>query len=172
LDVPSALAQAQQILKFESTLCPAGHNLFLDTSSMSNLWTFIRDNWALILLVSTSGLALLLPSLRKGGGAGLSATEAVQAMNREKAVVVDVCSAEEFAQGHIKGARHIPLDELEQKLPAVVKNKAIPVIVACQTGRRANRGVAIARKLGYDKAQALVGGLRAWRDANLPTEKA
>lgn len=139
---------------------------------MSNLWTFIRDNWALILLVSTSGLALMLPSMRKGGGGGLSASEAVLVMNREKAVVVDVCSSEEFAQGHVKGARHIALDELEQKLPAVVKNKAIPVIVVCQTGRRAHRAVAIARKLGYEKAQALTGGLRAWRDANLPTEKA
>ena len=139
---------------------------------MSNLWTFILDNWALILLVSTSGLALMLPTMRKGGGAGLTASEAVQVMNREKAVVVDVCSAEEFAQGHVKGARHIALDDLEQKLPAVVKNKATPVIVVCQTGRRSNRGVAIARKLGYDKAQALSGGLRAWRDANLPTEKA
>jgi rhodanese-related sulfurtransferase len=42
----------------------------------------------------------------------------------------------------------------------------------CATGGRAQRAAATAKKLGYEKAQGLAGGLKAWKDANLPVEKA
>jgi rhodanese-related sulfurtransferase len=93
-------------------------------------------------------------------------------INREKAVVIDVCEPEEFAQGHVVGAKNIPLAQLEAQLPQAVKNKSTPVIVVCQVGGRASRGAAQAQKLGYERAQALAGGLKAWREASLPVEKA
>ena len=96
----------------------------------------------------------------------------MQLINREKAVVIDVCEANEFAAGHVGGAKNIPLNQLEEKLPAAVKNKALPVILVCQSGARSNRAVAIAKKLGYEQARSLGGGLGAWRTANLPIEKA
>ncbi|GAA6140199.1 hypothetical protein NBRC116584_00170 [Hydrogenophaga sp. 5NK40-0174] len=93
-------------------------------------------------------------------------------MNRDKAVVVDVCEADEFAQGHISGARHAPLNDLESKLPSVVKNKATPLVMVCASGARSNRAVAVAKKLGYEKVYSLAGGMGAWRKENLPVEKA
>jgi rhodanese-related sulfurtransferase len=42
----------------------------------------------------------------------------------------------------------------------------------CASGSRAGKAEGIARKLGYDRAQAMAGGLKAWKDANLPVEKA
>ena len=93
-------------------------------------------------------------------------------MNRDKAVVVDVCEAGEFAAGHVTGAKHAPLGELEGKLPNLVKNKATPVILVCASGMRSSRAVGIARKLGYEKAFSLGGGMAAWRKDNLPVEKA
>ncbi len=126
----------------------------------------------LVALVLSSGLMLLLPSLLGGGPGALSPAAAVTLINREKGVVIDVSEAEEFAAGHPGGARSIPLGDLETRLPQTVKNKALPVILVCPTGARARRAEAVARKLGYDRAQALAGGLRAWKDANLPLEKA
>ena len=64
------------------------------------------------------------------------------------------------------------LGQLEERLPTVVKNKAVPVVLVCASGARANRAVAIAKKLGYENAQAMAGGLKAWREASLPVEKA
>jgi rhodanese-related sulfurtransferase len=116
---------------------------------------------------------LLFPIVTSGGGAaGLNPAEVVQLMNREKAVVVDVCSAEEFAAGHVTGAKNVPLGELEAKLAGTVKNKALPVVLVCATGMRSKRAVAIAKKLGYENAHSLTGGMGAWRTANLPVEKA
>jgi rhodanese-related sulfurtransferase len=132
---------------------------------------FIIENWQLIAVAAVSGGMLLWPVIR-GAGGGLTAGEAVQLINREKAVIVDVCEPEEFAQGHIGGARNVPLGQLEQRLPEVVKNKSLPLILVCATGGRAQRAAATAKKLGYEKAQGLAGGLKAWKDANLPVEKA
>ena len=134
---------------------------------------FLIDNWMLILIALSAGGMLLWPAITGGMSAGgLNANGAVQLINREKAVVVDVCEASEFAAGHITGAKNVPLGELEAKLPAVVKNKTLPLILVCASGMRSGRAVAIAQKLGYTQAQSLGGGLKAWKEANLPTEKA
>ena len=131
---------------------------------------FILDNWMLMSVALVSASLLFWPMI-KGAGGGLTAQGAVQLINREKAVVIDVCEAGEFAAGHVGGAKNIPLSQLEEKLPGVVKNKALPVILVCQSGGRSNRAVAIAKKLGFEQAQSLAGGLGAWRSANLPVEK-
>ena len=132
---------------------------------------FIIDNWYLILLALVSGAMLLAPMLKGGTGGTLSAANAVQLINREKAVVIDVCEPEEYAAGHVNGSRNVPLGELQERLPSIVKNKALPVILVCAKGPRAQRAEGIARKLGYPRAQALAGGMKSWREANLPIEK-
>lgn len=134
--------------------------------------SFFIENWILIAVAFTAGAMLVWPAVAAGGRAGtLNAAQAVQRMNHDKAVVVDVCEPGEFAAGHVKGAKNLPLGELEAKLPGVVKNKATPIVMVCASGARANRAVAIARKLGYADAQSLSGGMGAWRAANLPVEK-
>lgn len=133
---------------------------------------FIIDNWYLIFIALASGAMLLVPVLKGATGGALTAAAAVQLINREKGVVIDVSEPEEFAAGHVGGARNIPLAQLEERLPQVVKNKALPVVLVCAKGARAQRAVAVAKKLGYDNAQALAGGLKAWKEASLPVEKA
>jgi rhodanese-related sulfurtransferase len=132
---------------------------------------FILDNWMLIAVAVASGAMLLWPLIQGAATAGLDPAAAVQLINREKAVVVDVCDPTEFAAGHVGGAKNIPLGELEGKLGTVVKNKALPLILVCQSGARSARAVASAKKLGYEKAQSLAGGLTGWKAANLPIEK-
>ncbi len=132
--------------------------------------TFLIENWMLIAVAVVSGTMLMMPIIQ-GAGGGLTADGAVQLINREKAVVIDVCETEEFAAGHIGGAKNIPLNLLEEKLASTVKNKALPLILVCATGARSGRAVAIAKKLGYENSQAMSGGLKAWRTTNLPIEK-
>jgi rhodanese-related sulfurtransferase len=132
---------------------------------------FILDNWMLITIALSTGFFLLLPVVQGAAASGISPNEAVQCINREKGVVVDVCGADEFAQSHIKGAVNLPLDELEARLSKTVKNKSTPVIMVCAAGARSKRAQAIAQKLGYEKVHSLHGGLKAWKEANLPIAK-
>ncbi len=133
---------------------------------------FFLDTWFLFLAAIVSGGLLVWPMLNKGaGGAGkLSASEAVQLINRERAVLIDVSEPADYAAGHVAGAKSVPLGQIETST-ALPKNKALPVVVVCATGSRAAKGVAALKKLGFENARALGGGLEAWRAANLPVEK-
>ena len=133
---------------------------------------FIVDNWHLVVVALASGGMLLWPMIQGATQGGLSPAGAVQLINRERAVVVDVSENAEFAAGHVGGAKNIPMGQLEEKLATMVKNKTVPLILVCQTGARSGRALTIAKKLGYQQAQTLGGGLSAWKTANLPIEKA
>jgi rhodanese-related sulfurtransferase len=133
---------------------------------------FLKQNWYLVVAALVSGGLLLWPQLKGRGGAGsVNTAEAVRLVNRERATMIDVSEAAEFAAGHIVGARSVPLGELEsgKGLPG---NKTLPVVLICATGARSGRAVGVLRKAGYEKVQSLAGGLAAWREANLPVEKA
>ena len=132
---------------------------------------FVIQNWYLFALALVSGALLAWPMLSGvGGGARVSANDAVRLINRERAVLIDVSEPAEYAAAHPVGAKSVPLATLESSrdLP---KNKSLPVVVVCPTGSRAPRAVATLKKLGFENAQALAGGLTGWRAANLPVEK-
>ncbi|MEY8876292.1 MAG: rhodanese-like domain-containing protein [Leptothrix sp. (in: b-proteobacteria)] len=133
---------------------------------------FLLDNynWIWILTALVSGGLLLWPSLSGGGAGAVSASEAVQLINREKAVVIDVCEPAEFAGGHIKGARNIPAGQVTdgKGLPS---NKALPLVLVCASGARASRAAGTLRKAGFERVHVLSGGMSGWREAGLPVEK-
>ena len=132
---------------------------------------FLLQNWYLFAMAIVSGGLLAWPAIvGAGGGAKVSAADAVRLINREKAVLIDVSEPAEFAAAHPVGARSVPLASLEgsRDLP---KNKSLPVVVVFPTGSRAPRAVAVLKKLGFENAQVLAGGLSGWRAANLPVEK-
>lgn len=133
---------------------------------------FLLEHWYLVLAALTSGGLLLWPSLSRGGGPGrVSTAEAVTLINREKAVLIDVSEPAEYAAAHALNAKNIPFGSLEGGAKGLPANKALPVLVMCPTGARAGRAVAKLKKLGYEKASVVIGGLAAWREAQLPVEK-
>lgn len=125
--------------------------------------------WLAIAVVS--GALLVWPLIGRGGSAAIGTLAATQLMNRERAVVIDVSTSDEFAAGHVSGAKSLPLADIKEGAAALPKNKALPLIVVCATGARSPRAVAELKKLGYENAQVLQGGLRAWREAGLPVDK-
>jgi rhodanese-related sulfurtransferase len=132
---------------------------------------FIVDNWILIVAAFVSGAMLVWPMLTKGGGSGaVSTADAVRLINREKAVLIDVCEPAEFAAGHAAGARNVPLGTLD-KAKGLPTNKALPLVLMCASGARSSRAAAQLRKAGYTQVHPLAGGNAAWREASLPIEK-
>ncbi|MEP7301790.1 MAG: rhodanese-like domain-containing protein [Caldimonas sp.] len=131
---------------------------------------FFLQNLHLFAAALASGGLLLWPLLSQGGGARVSAADAVHLINREKGVLIDVSEPAEYAAAHPVGARSVPLASLEgsRDLP---KNKSLPLVVVCPTGSRAPRALAVLKKLGFENARVLSGGLAAWRAANLPVER-
>ncbi len=137
----------------------------------STTLSFVLENWYLFAAALVSGGMLVWPMLADaGGGVRVTAADAVQLINREKAVLIDVSEPDEYAAGHAVGSKSVPLASLEasRDLP---KNKSLPLVVVCPTGARAPRAVVVLKKLGFVDARVLAGGLKAWRAANLPVEK-
>lgn len=133
--------------------------------------TFFINNWFLFAIALVSGGLLAWPLLSRGAAAGgVSPAEAVNLINRERGVLIDVSEPAEYGAGHAGGAKNVPFGTLETATD-LPKNKAVPLLLMCPTGARARRSVAILRKRGYEKASAVIGGVAAWREANLPIER-
>jgi rhodanese-related sulfurtransferase len=133
---------------------------------------FITKNIFLIVIALVSGGMLIWPLLRRGtGGPWVNTLAATQLINRSNALVVDLRRAEDYAKGHILGAKNIPLADLERRAGELDKYKAKPVILHCGDGNRAGGGVATLRRKGFDSVHNLAGGYAAWQQAGLPVEK-
>jgi rhodanese-related sulfurtransferase len=133
---------------------------------------FITKNIYLVVIALVSGGMLIWPLLRRGtGGPWVNTLEATQLINRSDALVVDLRGTEDYAKGHILGAKNIPLADLERRAGELDKHKAKPLILHCGDGNRAGGGVATLRKKGFDSVHNLAGGYIAWQQAGLPVEK-
>ena len=84
-------------------------------------------------------------------------------------LLLDVREYPEFAAGHLKGARLIPLGEIERRAGELPKDQ--PIVAMCRTGRRSAEAAATLAGLGYANVNQLAGGVMAWEQAGLPLEK-
>jgi rhodanese-related sulfurtransferase len=131
---------------------------------------FIIDHIFTVALVVLSGGFLLWPALQPRGKRA-SALQVTQLLNRGKTTVVDVRSAEEFAKGHLRDAKNIPLADLTARIGELDKAKARSVVVVCQTGARSDKAVRQLAAAGFSDVVSLDGGLSAWQAAGLPVAK-
>jgi len=134
---------------------------------------FQKGNNALFLAVAlASGGMLLWPFVRRTtGGPWVTPAQATHLINREDAVVLDVRDTNEFASGHVLGAKNLPPARMETAASEVVKKKDRPVIVYCDGTDRSGKALAVLKKQGFTRVANLSGGLKAWQDAGLPVEK-
>lgn len=140
------------------------------SSTIGSLVNFILDNIFVVAIAVVSGAALLWPALAPRGNRA-SPLQATQMINRGKTVVLDVRSADEFAAGHVRDAKNIPLSDLGNRIGELDKSKGRTIIVVCQTGARADKAVRQLQAAGFEDAHALEGGLAAWTAASLPVTK-
>jgi len=137
-----------------------------------SLVDFLWKEKLLVFVAAASGGMLLWPFVRKTtGGPWVTTTQATNLINREDALVVDVREANEFASGHVLGAKNMPLAKLDASGAELAKKKERPVIVYCDGGERSAKALAALKKHGFTRVANLSGGLAAWQQAGLPVEK-
>jgi rhodanese-related sulfurtransferase len=131
---------------------------------------FFIDNIFIVAIVLLSGGALLWPALTQRGKRA-TAQEVTLLINRDKAAILDVRDAAEFAAGHLPNARNIPLADLDQRIGELDKLKSKSVVVVCQSGARASSAAGKLAKAGFTDVVNLDGGVAAWKTAGLPLAK-
>jgi glyoxylase-like metal-dependent hydrolase (beta-lactamase superfamily II)/rhodanese-related sulfurtransferase len=100
----------------------------------------------------------------------ISMAELAERVNRNDLglILLDVREKEAFVQGHIPGARHLPRGQLELRVNSELPDPTQRILVVCEFGRVSTLATATLRELGYTKAAALDGGIKAWRESGLP----
>lgn len=140
---------------------------------MENIGTFVLEHWFLF-LGFFAALAMLIASFFKErllGFREIKPAEAVEMINHQDAVVVDVREPEEFAAGHILNAINVPLAALVDRAGELEPYRARPLIVYCRSGSRAARASSLLRRLDFPSLTKLSGGMMAWERAGLPVSK-
>jgi len=100
----------------------------------------------------------------------ISPKQASEMYAEQKAVIVDVREDSEWNEQHIPGAIHIPLAQLNERLPELKQYKDSPVITQCRTGRRSAQALDVLKSAGFTKVYNMDGGIMAWDKAGLKTE--
>mgnify|MGYP001551764085 FL=1 len=103
--------------------------------------------------------------------ASLTPAAAVQLMNKEDVVVLDVREPSETIGGKIAKAIQIPASAIAKRVGELEKFKDKTLLVYCKSGARAGIACKELSKSGFDKVYSLNGGLLAWQDAHLPVSK-
>jgi len=140
------------------------------SSTIGSLVKFILDNIFIVAIALVSGGALLWAALAPRGRRA-STLQVTQMINRGKTTVVDVRNADEFAAGHLRDAKNIPLADLPSRLGELDKSKSKTVIVVCQNGTRSDKAARQLTAAGFEDVYSLEGGLSAWQAGGLPLTK-
>ena len=85
-------------------------------------------------------------------------------------IVLDVREKDAFSAGHIAGARHLPRGQLELRVNEDLPDPILRIVVYCEFGKISTLAAATLRDLGFARAVALDGGMKAWRDGGFAVE--
>ncbi|MEO7805581.1 MAG: MBL fold metallo-hydrolase, partial [Steroidobacteraceae bacterium] len=87
-----------------------------------------------------------------------------------KLLILDVRERDAFDSGHIPGARLLPRGQLELRVNQDLPDPTLRIVVCCEFGRISTLATATLREMGFVRAVALDGGIKAWREAGYALE--
>jgi len=90
--------------------------------------------------------------------------------NSRDLVILDIREKEAFEAGHVPGAIHLPRGQLELRVDSELPDPTVRILAYCEFGKISTLAAATLRELGYGRAAALDGGMKAWREAGYPLE--
>ena len=134
---------------------------------------YLQSNYIMVIVFIGSGLMLLWSYFgsKIQGIKEVSTVEALQLINHKDAVIVDVREQNEYETGHLLNAKPIPLGALKGRIDELEQYRERPIVVICASGNRSRIAAAQLKNRNFTQAYSLLGGVLAWRKADLPLEK-
>jgi hydroxyacylglutathione hydrolase len=95
--------------------------------------------------------------------------DVAQKLHAGSTSVLDVRSRAEWAAGHIRGAEHIPIGELLDRVETLSRSR--PIVVHCQGGARSAIAASLLRARGFSQVMNMPGGFSEWESAGQPVDR-
>ncbi|HEY2712696.1 MAG TPA: rhodanese-like domain-containing protein [Chthoniobacterales bacterium] len=102
--------------------------------------------------------------------AEISPNDARREVDCGAATLLDVRAEEDWAAGHVQGAKHLPRAEVELEIEAMVPDLNQRIICYCGGGSRSALAAESLQRMGYRNVRSMTGGFRAWKEAGLPVQ--
>ena len=129
---------------------------------------FLTQQWILVAALLAVIVMLIMHEARKSGPS-LSPQQAINIVNSEDGVFVDLREAAEFKKGHIVNAMNIPFTKLSARLAELEKFKDRPIVLVCKMGQQSSVAGKQLKTENYSKVYKMTGGMMEWTNLQLPT---
>nr|WP_297324866.1 rhodanese-like domain-containing protein [Nitrosomonas sp.] len=143
----------------------------MDLSLFQDHFLLKLENLLFVITAVISGLLLLWPLISQRGIKEIDTRVAIQLINHQDALVLDVRDDSEYAAGHLPNSKHIPSEKIEERWIEIQKFKEKPIVIIYRSGIRSNRASLFLKKNGFAQVFNLMGGIDTWKRANLPIVK-
>jgi len=129
---------------------------------------FVSQQWVLVAALAVVVFMLFFHESRKSGPS-LSPQQAINMVNGQEGVFLDLRDASDYKSGHIVDALHIPAAKLESRLAELEKNKSKPIVLVCKMGQHAGAAGKQLKANGFEQVYKMSGGMMEWSNLQLPT---
>jgi rhodanese-related sulfurtransferase len=135
---------------------------------MALIFEFLTQQWILAAALSVVIIMLFMHETRKSGPS-LSPQKAINMVNAEQGVFLDLRDAADYKQGHIVDAVHIPSAKLAERMAELEKYRNKPIILVCKMGQQASAAGKQLKGNNFEQVYKMTGGMMEWSNLQLPT---
>jgi rhodanese-related sulfurtransferase len=137
---------------------------------MALYFEFLAQQWLLVTALLVT-LALLIVHEKRKGAPSLSPQQAINLVNKEQGVFVDLRDSKEFRNGHIPDAVNLPYTKVASNMGTLDPYRERPVILVCKMGQHAGAVSKQLQQAGFTQVYRMTGGMLEWGGLQLPVVK-
>ncbi len=128
---------------------------------------FLAQQWILTLALLVVVVMLIMHEARKSGPS-VSPQQAINLINSENGVFLDLRDSADYKQGHIVDAMHIPATKLAARLAELDRYKDKPIVLVCKMGQQSSAAGKQLKAGGFNQVYKMTGGMMEWSNLQLP----
>ncbi len=129
---------------------------------------FLAQQWILVAAL-LAAIGMLIYHESRKAGPSLSPQQAINMVNAEQGLFLDLRDGADFKQGHIADAVHIPAAKLADRMGELDKHRERPIVLVCKMGQQSGVAGKQLRGAGFSKVYKMAGGMLEWSNLQLPT---
>jgi len=128
---------------------------------------FLAQQWVLVGALLVTIIMLIMHESRRSGPS-LTPQQAINLINAEEGVFLDLRDAGDYKKGHIVDSLHIPAAKLPERMAELEKHRERPIVLVCKMGQQSATAGKQLRGAGYEKVYKMSGGMMEWSNLQLP----